>query len=70
MTCDVYYDHHPPYDGPGDRCSRDEITAGTATQFSLLGMSTTLFGEISPFRVLLIQHVACYLHQTRRATGD
>lgn len=44
MECDVFYDTHPPYEGTGDRCSRDEITAGTATQFSILGMSTTFCG--------------------------
>lgn len=44
MTCDVFYDKHPPFEGPGDRCSRDEITAGTALQFSVLGMSTTMCG--------------------------
>lgn len=44
MTCDSYYDTHPPFEGPGDRCSRDEIAAGTATQFSILGMSTTFCG--------------------------
>lgn len=45
MVCDVYYDEHPPFDGVGDRCSRNEITAGTATQFSILSMSTTLCGK-------------------------
>ncbi|KAF4446988.1 hypothetical protein F53441_9459 [Fusarium austroafricanum] len=40
MTCDSFYDKHPPYEGPGDRCSRDEIAAGTATQYSILGMRT------------------------------
>jgi hypothetical protein len=49
MECDVYYDRHPPYQGHGERCSRDEITAGTATQFSILGMSTTLCGTINLF---------------------
>lgn len=44
MECDTFYDSHPPYLGSGDRCSRDEITAGTATQFSILGMSTSLCG--------------------------
>jgi hypothetical protein len=44
MECDVFYDTHPPYEGPGDRCSRNEIAAGTATQFSILGMSTTFCG--------------------------
>ncbi|KAM0250751.1 hypothetical protein ACHAP5_001968 [Fusarium lateritium] len=49
MTCDSFYDSHPPYDGPGDRCSRDEIAAGTATQFSILGMSTTFCGTLNLF---------------------
>ncbi|KYK57002.1 hypothetical protein DCS_04009 [Drechmeria coniospora] len=49
MECDIYYDSHPPYDGVGDRCSRDEITAGSARQFSLLGMSTTLCGTLNLF---------------------
>ena len=44
MTCDVFYDNHPPYQGPGDRCHRDEIAAATATQYSILGMSTTICG--------------------------
>ncbi|UKZ52995.1 hypothetical protein TrVGV298_006782 [Trichoderma virens] len=42
MVCDEFYDHNPPFEGPGQRCSRDEIAAGTAAQFSILGMSTTL----------------------------
>ena len=46
MECDSYYDSHPPYNGTGDRCSIDAITAGTATQFSILGMSTTLCGGL------------------------
>ena len=45
MECDIFYDSHPPYLGPGDRCSRKEIAAGTATQFSILGMSTSLCGK-------------------------
>lgn len=49
MECDTYYDSHPPYQGTGDRCSVDAITAGTATQFSILGMSTTLCGTINLF---------------------
>ncbi|KAH8888435.1 MFS general substrate transporter [Thozetella sp. PMI_491] len=49
MECDVYYSTHPPYTGTGDRCSINEITAGTATQFSLLGMSTTFFGVMNLF---------------------
>lgn len=49
MECDVYYETHPPYTGTGDRCSVNEIAAGTATQFSLLGMSTTFCGTLNLF---------------------
>ncbi|KAH6880391.1 hypothetical protein B0T10DRAFT_609499 [Thelonectria olida] len=49
MVCDSFYDSHPPFDGPGDRCSRDEIAAGTAMQYSILGMSTTLCGTLNLF---------------------
>ncbi|GAB1312585.1 hypothetical protein MFIFM68171_02795 [Madurella fahalii] len=49
MVCDVFYGNHPPYVGHGDRCSRNEIAAGTATQYSILGMSTTFCGTINLF---------------------
>ncbi|KAK4031593.1 major facilitator superfamily domain-containing protein [Parachaetomium inaequale] len=49
MECDVFYENNPPYEGTGDRCSRNEIAAGTATQFSILGMSTTFCGTINLF---------------------
>ncbi|KAM3438334.1 hypothetical protein MY4824_003356 [Beauveria thailandica] len=49
MTCNAYYDHHPPYTGHGDRCARNEIAAGTATQFSILGITTTLCGTVNLF---------------------
>lgn len=49
MECDVYYETHPPYTGPGDRCALNEIAAGTATQFSILGMSTTFCGTLNLF---------------------
>ncbi|KAH7307984.1 major facilitator superfamily domain-containing protein [Stachybotrys elegans] len=49
MTCDDFYDSHPPWTGPGDRCTRDEIAAGTAAQFSILGMTTTLCGTVNLF---------------------
>lgn len=49
MECDIYYESHPPYTGPGDRCSVNEIAARTATQFSILGMSTTFCGTINLF---------------------
>lgn len=49
MECDVYYETHPPHVGPGDRCALNDIAAGTATQFSLLGMSTTFCGTLNLF---------------------
>lgn len=49
MECDVYYETHPPYEGSGDRCAINEIAAGTATQFSILGMSTTFCGVLNLF---------------------
>jgi nitrate/nitrite transporter NarK len=49
MECETYYDSHPPYEGTGDRCSVDAVTAATATQFSILGMSTTLCGTLNLF---------------------
>ncbi|KIH93188.1 hypothetical protein SPBR_02482 [Sporothrix brasiliensis 5110] len=49
MECDVFYSNHPPFTGPGDRCSRNEITAGTARQVSLLGISTTFCGTWNLF---------------------
>ncbi|ATY59548.1 Major facilitator superfamily transporter [Cordyceps militaris] len=49
MTCDAFYDRRPPYTGDGDRCARNEIAAGTATQFSILGITTTLCGTINLF---------------------
>lgn len=49
MECDDFYTHHPPYTGLGDRCSRNEIAAGTATDFSFLAMSTTICGTVNLF---------------------
>lgn len=51
MECEIYYDSHPPFTGPpgADRCAVNEIAARTATQFSLLGMSTTFCGTINLF---------------------
>ncbi|KAJ4385947.1 hypothetical protein N0V85_007950 [Neurospora sp. IMI 360204] len=49
MECDDFYTHHPPYAGSGDRCSRNEIAAGTATDFSFLAMSTTICGTVNLF---------------------
>lgn len=49
MECDIFYGKHPPFAGVGDRCSRNEIAAGTATQFSILGISTTFCGTLNLF---------------------
>lgn len=44
MTCDEFYKHNEPFQGPGDRCGISEIEASTARAVSLLGMTTTVFG--------------------------
>ncbi|KAI1421160.1 major facilitator superfamily transporter [Xylaria sp. FL1777] len=50
MECDIFYEHNPPFAGPvDDRCHRREIDAGTALQFSVLGMSTSLSGVFNLF---------------------
>ncbi|XXH03310.1 hypothetical protein Hte_009708 [Hypoxylon texense] len=49
MECDIFYTHNPPFDGAGDRCHRREINAGTATQVSVLGMSTSFSGVFNLF---------------------
>ncbi|KAI1879257.1 hypothetical protein JX265_002211 [Neoarthrinium moseri] len=49
MECDVFYTHNPPFEGIGDRCNRREINAGTATQVSILGMSTSFSGVLNLF---------------------
>jgi hypothetical protein len=49
MECDVFYSNNPPFEGIGDRCSRNEIAAGTAAQFSILGMSTAFCGTLNLF---------------------
>lgn len=46
MSCDAFYDDHPPYEGPAERrCNRNEIDAEAAQQFAILGMTTTLCGK-------------------------
>lgn len=47
MTCEVYWEDKPPFEGPGDRCSQDAIASNTALQYSILGMSTTFCGTIN-----------------------
>jgi len=65
MVCDAFYANpsHPPFSftssftshggsgggGGGDRCNRNEIAAGTATNFSILGMTTSLCGTLNLF---------------------
>ncbi|KAI3316590.1 major facilitator superfamily transporter [Xylariaceae sp. AK1471] len=50
MECQVFYTHNPPFQGaPSQRCFRPEIDAGTALQFSVLGMSTSLSGIFNLF---------------------
>lgn len=48
MTCEEFY-RHQPFQGAGDRCSRNEIDAGTAQQVSILGLSTTVCGILNLF---------------------
>jgi nitrate/nitrite transporter NarK len=49
MECDIFYGRNQPFEGVGDRCHRREINAGTATQVSILGMSTSLSGVFNLF---------------------
>ncbi|KAJ3545595.1 hypothetical protein NM208_g2439 [Fusarium decemcellulare] len=49
MECEIFYQTHPPFTGVGDRCSPNEVAAATATQFSILGMTTTLCGTLNLF---------------------
>lgn len=50
MSCDAYYETHPPFDGPeARRCFRPEIDSSTATQVSILGMTTSICGIINLF---------------------
>ncbi|RYP76427.1 hypothetical protein DL769_003633 [Monosporascus sp. CRB-8-3] len=50
MECDIFYSHNSPFKGPpAERCLRREINAGTATQVSILGMSTSLSGVFNLF---------------------
>lgn len=46
MTCEAFYTHHPPSTA---RCARREIDAATATQVSILGMTTSLCGILNLF---------------------
>lgn len=48
MTCEEFY-RDQPFQGVEDRCSRNEIDAGTAQQVSILGFSTTICGILNLF---------------------
>ncbi|KAK4210568.1 major facilitator superfamily domain-containing protein [Rhypophila decipiens] len=51
MECQDYYSHHPPYSGsdPSLRCVVPEITASTALDFAVLGVTTVFCGTINLF---------------------
>lgn len=51
MECQDYYTRHPPYEGddPTLRCVVPEITAGTALDFAILGVTTVFCGTINLF---------------------
>lgn len=43
MTCEIYYEHNPPYEGEGDRCSGiKSIDSDTASAISLMAAGTTV----------------------------
>ena len=43
MACEEFYKHAPPYEGDGDRCSRNEIDASSAAQIALMGVVSVGF---------------------------
>ncbi|KAI1265461.1 major facilitator superfamily domain-containing protein [Xylariaceae sp. FL1019] len=49
MVCEDYYNHHPPYEGEGDRCARNEIDAGAAVQIAIMGCATVIVGITNLF---------------------
>ncbi|KAI0505848.1 hypothetical protein F5B22DRAFT_626144 [Xylaria bambusicola] len=49
MSCEEYYKHHPPYEGTGDRCARNEITASASQQVAIMGCATVLCGITNLF---------------------
>ncbi|GAW13703.1 hypothetical protein ANO14919_030920 [Xylariales sp. No.14919] len=49
MVCEEFYKHAPPYEGTGDRCARNEIDAGAATQVAIMGAATVLCGITNLF---------------------
>ncbi|KAI8625951.1 major facilitator superfamily transporter [Xylariaceae sp. FL1651] len=49
MVCEEFYKHAPPYEGTGDRCARNEIDAGAASQIAIMGSATILCGITNLF---------------------
>ncbi|KAI0544986.1 hypothetical protein F4679DRAFT_562660 [Xylaria curta] len=49
MVCEEFYKHAPPYEGDGDRCARNEIDAGAAVQFAIMGSATVFCGITNLF---------------------
>ncbi|KAI1820692.1 major facilitator superfamily transporter [Xylaria intraflava] len=49
MVCEEFYKHAPPYEGTGDRCARNEIDAGAATQIAIMGSATVCCGITNLF---------------------
>ncbi|KAI1125569.1 major facilitator superfamily transporter [Nemania abortiva] len=49
MVCEEFYKHAPPYEGPGDRCARNEVDAGAASQVAIMGAATILCGITNLF---------------------
>ncbi len=43
MACEEFYRHAPPYEGPGDRCSRNEIDSASAAQIAIMGIVSVSF---------------------------
>ncbi|KAK7753571.1 hypothetical protein SLS62_004429 [Diatrype stigma] len=43
MACEEFYKHVPPYDGPGDRCRRNEIDSSSAAQIAIMGTISIAF---------------------------
>ncbi|KAI1147693.1 major facilitator superfamily transporter [Nemania diffusa] len=49
MVCEEFYKHAPPYEGTGDRCARNEVDAGAASQVAIMGAATILCGITNLF---------------------
>ncbi|KAI2628221.1 hypothetical protein GGS21DRAFT_528289 [Xylaria nigripes] len=49
MVCEEFYKHAPPFEGPGDRCARNEIDAGAARQVATMGSATVICGITNLF---------------------